>query len=850
MSNNIIINIAEEYKIKIEKSYEFENSIFKEVYESAKYNLIEIIEHHNVHDSQKTEFKYDVYNNIICFVGERGQGKSSSMISFLEALISKKQNDVFLNDKNNVLQNVRFTTIDLIDPSLFSGKETLFEIILAKMFSMFRNILESDGNRKINEESKRQLVDLFQKVFDDLKFINNRENIYKQDALDALIKLSTSSNLKENFEKLVEKYLNVICPKENAFLVIAIDDFDLKIEGVYDMLEDVRRFLIAQNIILLIACKIEQLQEATHAHIYSEYIKQLGGNTHILDNVFDESEIKNKALKFIEKLIPESRKIELPNVSELDLGEILVREKEIEIDGDINKFYFDNTANGLLLETIYDRLFLFLKKQSFEYSIFLKSTLRSLISLLLRLNKTDDIEIDQLEKLYIANNEFKKFFKDFVLYFIDDKKEVDLLLNCNIDLLNFNIIQTLKLYFPSEVSERLKDIRNYNLLQNDDIYATFFTIENKILDDDINYNRFESFKLLYIVRQLIYRIEFKGRFFQNSSIVDTFNQASLINTELLFVRLPKGEGNRGRDHFTYSTEINAEKNIFDIIRNLDAQSKNILASFVTKLGQYNESYRDTNHNIFDISLGAGNTGVSTLHFSIFSFFSAPYNLINKVEKNYGNKVDESLELIYENWINSEFYYLFNNVDFVSEFYIEFCNAYLSLSKDSDLVNLSYYNILKILLDKGLSRTFANLNKKYSYLDLSLEKYYNAFSYAKIFADEENDNLKDVINYIYENQKNELKRFKRIAPNKFSQIENIQDISSVKEVIKYLTINMKKSFNRKSLESKVKLLDADIRNIILDTKYFNSLFRSGGNNEAFNNREKLIKDLEKIIEKHG
>ena len=146
MDNNttLEINLNEEYKIKIENGNDFNKSIFKDVYESALKNVIEIVK-----QSDEEKSKYDDFNNIIAFTGERGKGKSSSMISFLDALVGKEKNEhsgFFKNENYQYINDKSFATIDIIDPSLFRGEESLFEIILAKMFQKFQSGLKQNSS--------------------------------------------------------------------------------------------------------------------------------------------------------------------------------------------------------------------------------------------------------------------------------------------------------------------------------------------------------------------------------------------------------------------------------------------------------------------------------------------------------------------------------------------------------------------------------------------------------------------------------------------------------------------------------------------------------------------------------
>lgn len=849
MNYKISINIPDAYRLKIEESNEFENSIFNTVYSAAKENLIEIVNFSSNEDNLKNEaILSNNFNNVICFVGERGQGKSSSMISFLKALVNKNKDDPFFIEEE--MFKTRFTTIELVDPSLFKGDETLFEIILAKMFSSFKNSLENDKQSKITDDERRELVSLFQKVFENLKYINNRKGIYEEDSLDALIKLSTSSNLKVSFENLVAKYLKVVPDNKTKYLVIAIDDFDLKTEGVHSMLEDIRRFLISSKIVLLVACKIEQLRESIEANIYSEYLRQTNNNAVILNNIVDNSEIKNKAIKYIDKLIPQSRRIKLPEVSRLDLKSILTQENNS-----------DFTPDTLILQVIYERLRLFIKKESYQKAIFLKSTLRTLISLLFNLKRIESIDKKNSEK----NLQIITEFQDYVKYFIQDFieiEEINFIIDSPEDLLNFRIINSLSHRFKKNVEIELIQYRSYHLIKNGDVYATFYNIECNILDGNENFAWFQSIRLLYLIKQLTFNISH-----QKNYTSETFNLGGLINSNLVDEkrRFPKdSNGRKDREFFNFienrkkaddsylENEIN--DSTFNKIRNLDIESKAILASFTYNLGIIEKDYRKDNTNIFDRKLGLGSRIITSLHFSIFSFFTAPYVLGYKLKENFELTDDDlknnlPINSIYEKWKTSDFYYLFNNVDFVLDFYNEFVDSYHVLSKDSELKvsEKSYYEILKIMFDKGLEMTFNNLNKKYPSLELSISKYHDAFILAKLFLTNEYPELTTIINHLYETQFVESKRmYAIIEPKQISEINAVKNINEIKQLIKYFEDYLIRRIVTSNLDKKLKKVDSSLEKVIRNN-YLKSI-NPFSSPIAIKNREKLISELKALIEK--
>lgn len=65
------------YGPKCEKLEDYETSIFKKIYEEAFESLDEILKNEGQLEN----------NNIISFIGERGSGKTSCMLSFEDILI-------------------------------------------------------------------------------------------------------------------------------------------------------------------------------------------------------------------------------------------------------------------------------------------------------------------------------------------------------------------------------------------------------------------------------------------------------------------------------------------------------------------------------------------------------------------------------------------------------------------------------------------------------------------------------------------------------------------------------------------------------------------------------------------
>jgi hypothetical protein len=114
--SKLIIDLNDEYKVRIETAKEFDQSIFRYIYINAAKNVCEMI------NQSENKPSHDAYNNIIAFTGERGKGKSSCMISFKNALIGHQnpEHTPFFNRLDlSSIRDKKFASIDIIDPSLF-----------------------------------------------------------------------------------------------------------------------------------------------------------------------------------------------------------------------------------------------------------------------------------------------------------------------------------------------------------------------------------------------------------------------------------------------------------------------------------------------------------------------------------------------------------------------------------------------------------------------------------------------------------------------------------------------------------------------------------------------------------
>lgn len=342
------------FQTKYEKIESFSESIFSDVYFEAYNALINIVNSQMGLKKLKVKARNFDINNIIAFVGDRGSGKTSCMRNFRRSLKEKRKDEridfykSFLKDKEGQnledtpkkgLLELRYEILTVIDPSLFSIKDSLIEIVVAQMFNRFKDKCNEKDEESFSD--KQNLVKQFEKVYKDIRVLNtNKESLYNDnyDELEALVALGSAISLKDDMSNLVESYIKYMSNGKEGYLVISVDDIDMNLRVGEKMLEDIRKYLIIPNVIILMAVKMEQLKQIVQQR-YLLYLKENELLEKEMDNINHDSnsegllqkfklDILNKTDKYLEKVIPYNRRINIPDL------DMIKEEFKIEINID------------------------------------------------------------------------------------------------------------------------------------------------------------------------------------------------------------------------------------------------------------------------------------------------------------------------------------------------------------------------------------------------------------------------------------------------------------------------------------------------------------------------------------
>lgn len=333
----IVVEKGHEYQATAESIYR-KDSFFRDVYQMAKECIGEILyvgkNFEDLYDSKKSrsdaELNADLMgysNNLIAFCANRGHGKTSAMLSCADAL--KKMREDIGVDKNYYTkeefwrgtdaENYHYEVIESIDPTMMENGDSILKVILSRMFSHFQETWEEMYNNrrygdvlKDLELSRNKLARVFQKCYHSIQVLKNEKKCGEDDELEQIMELGDSSNMRGMLYRLVCEYLDFVCAGKNSYLIIQIDDADLNIEKAYNIIEDIRKYLVMPKVIVLLAVNMTQLESTVEQYFISQYQVSIKN-----EGMVDVEQCHEIAERYIDKVIPGRRQIYLPDLSKV-----------------------------------------------------------------------------------------------------------------------------------------------------------------------------------------------------------------------------------------------------------------------------------------------------------------------------------------------------------------------------------------------------------------------------------------------------------------------------------------------------------------------------------------------------
>lgn len=341
--------------------------------------------------SANSKQKPDLYsyaNNTIAFCGSRGQGKTSAMLSFGNALRDEGVLSIRRElDPDGMIAGSRFQVMDPIDPTMLKKGGHIAEIVLSYLYVRMRKMFENGKGSELSIREREKVLRRFQQSIGWLS--QSSDGGTKSEDFYDFEKPGHGFDIKENLYYIIESFLQLNAGaynseththyrqcENNFFLVIMLDDMDLQLESGYDVLEEVRQYLQLPNTIVLMAADIVQLRRMIAMH----YCSQM--DTAIKYELMDQNEIHRLAAKYLDKLIPATQTIYLPEYKPAICrgNDIIVEFEDKEGDGPDSTGGFEKSAK--LQEIFFQLIFhktglVFVQHKSYVNNLF-PSTLRGL----------------------------------------------------------------------------------------------------------------------------------------------------------------------------------------------------------------------------------------------------------------------------------------------------------------------------------------------------------------------------------------------------------------------------------------------------------------------------------------
>lgn len=299
--NKIVFRVGDENRIVVEplKDTGIEDSIFSNQYHKA----LHVIDSYLLHRPKYRESSNDYNSNVFAFIGERGSGKTSCMVSVSEYLKTNAVANTYPRIKEN-----HFISLRLIDPTFFSDeKESIVGHVMSQLLQLFKNLREEKkrNNGDYNQQQVDALVDMFHEVASNIECLRN-DRALTPDDLEYLNQLSSAVDLKNNIRRLLKKLLD-FNGTPNAIIVIPIDDIDMNKNGVTKMVEDIRKYLSNEFLLIMVAVHLSQLTLIEKQEYYGQY-KTLLEKSQIRPNRIDKM-----TEKFLDKFLPQAHRILMPD---------------------------------------------------------------------------------------------------------------------------------------------------------------------------------------------------------------------------------------------------------------------------------------------------------------------------------------------------------------------------------------------------------------------------------------------------------------------------------------------------------------------------------------------------------
>ena len=310
----------------------------------------------------------------------------------------------------------------------------------------------------------------FQKVYKYVLLINNQKKTlddeydYEGD-IGRLVRLGDSTNLKRELSVLIEMYLEFRMCEKNAGdknkLVITIDDLDLCSDKVYQMTEEIRKYLILPNVIIVMALRIGQLEDCIcekNAKDYAMSIDRFNDNNRLKNDIFIMSE------KYVNKLIPKARRIYLPRIESFQKLTVQYIEDRNGEENIVWETEGQQDIIAAMRKLIHEKTGIILLPKEMGINILFPDNLREMVNLMVFLLKMP-VAAAGSERQYQNIVELEKYFErewEHNTVLMQDREELQALRRAGIDSVNDEALWFIQKNFYEVQNRKNPSLATYN----------------------------------------------------------------------------------------------------------------------------------------------------------------------------------------------------------------------------------------------------------------------------------------------------------------------------------------------------------------------------------------------------
>lgn len=414
---------------------------------------------------EKKDPDLDNLNNIFAFIGDRGSGKTSCMVSVAHALkekeIAKKKQVAKIFEDYEYINKSKFHTIDLIDPTYFDSNNNLLSLFLAKIYTQFRQMESNrrEAQPKRNEKLRNEFLNKLALAQKQLNLmLDDGSKYYGLNSLEHLAELSGAVDLKKSIEEVEDSFMAYFDMKD-TLLLLRIDDIDLSTEKAAVMAEIIRKYFIQPNMIVLMAVKMDQMKKVKKNELIHQYADLLwaeqGKNYDVDGNQMAEMEesFNEMVEQYLIKLIPQSQRIYMPESESYRDRPLRIESKHLA-----KPLEYCSVKNGVL-ELIFIKTRYLFYNTALTTSFMVPRNLRELLQLLKLLCLMDDYWADEDHPALYNKKAFKKYlFEGWTRnnLSVSMQTEINALLAIDdIVFLNGRVLQCLKKRFEKYIDDTL-----------------------------------------------------------------------------------------------------------------------------------------------------------------------------------------------------------------------------------------------------------------------------------------------------------------------------------------------------------------------------------------------------------